>query len=231
MITMILTVLLFGCVSEGSAKYNTPRIAAVFSAPDVEDEYEIDKGPELSLFQGNVHNVYRQENPSKDSIQPAHRFIGWMKIRMSQKNAGSVGVFIPVPSSEQHSVVVEKPAVGNIVSHVLVIRGDELFDQGTHRLKPAAAQQFRKMATFVRLLSPRKLIIEGCHADPSSDSDTDLLASKSRADVVGTMLCSHYEFISPEMIQTKGMGNLCPRIPIGLGDKYTDNRIEVIAWE
>jgi len=64
----------------------------------------------------------------------------------------------------------------DIVVPRLVIDNSVLFDPGDRSLKIGAAKEFDKVAEFVQMFSPAKLIIEG-HTDGDGEAEENLILS------------------------------------------------------
>ncbi|MFP6592582.1 MAG: OmpA family protein, partial [Candidatus Latescibacterota bacterium] len=120
---------------------------------------------------------------------------------------------------------------GDIVVPRLIINNAVLFDAGSVELKPEAAEEFGKVADFIRLFSPAKLTIEG-HTDSDGEPAANMQLSEQRALQITRYLVEEYTFITPAMVEAKGYGEAQPIVPNTTpGNKTLNRRIEVIVWE
>ena len=236
---LLLAVFLCAGWQAASAQYTPPRILYVLnppstgSAPDSEmadRRYYIDSGLELSIGKGDILNVYREKRISP-VIPTIRMFIGTMEIT-DAKQGSSVGRFHPSPVSMAHPMIRYKTAmVTDIVVPRLVIDSGVLFDPGAAGLKPGAAAEFDKVAEFIRLFTPSKLIIEG-HTDADGDADANLALSEGRAQSVVEYLINGYPFITAGMVESRGYGEDQPIAPNDTPEnKQLNRRIEALIWE
>ena len=218
-------------------KFDPPRIIAVVHAPDTGQQataddsyYYMNKGQETNLNRGDILNVYREIRMNLGLPRPMRLFIGTITIMESQ-NGSSVGTFVPNDKINQPIIKYKAPVKGDIVVPRLIIDSGVLFDPGKAELKPGAAEEFKKIATFVQNFSPNKLIIEG-HTDSDGDEEFNQVLSVSRAEVVRQFIVTAYSFITPAMVESRGYGE---RQPIVANDspenKQLNRRIEVVVWD
>lgn len=222
------------------AQFTPPRI--VFKINTTDDgatgdsllglvRYYVNRGLETNINKGDVLNVYREKRLSRTQPRPLRLFIGTMVITNSQPG-GSIGAFRPSEAALSHPLLRHRIAMkGDIVVPRLVIDSGVLFDAGQASLKPAAAQEFQKVADFVAMFSPSKLILEG-HTDSDGDEDSNLALSLQRAEVVRQFLIDSYNTITPAMIEARGYGEERPVVNNDTPENKTLNRrIEVLVWE
>ncbi|MFC1525189.1 OmpA family protein [Candidatus Latescibacterota bacterium] len=223
-----------------AAQFNPPRIAYKINTTDdglVADSlrglatYYVDRGLETSINRGDVLNVYREKRLARGVQRPLRLFIGTMVITDSQPGA-SMGRFKPNDAALSHPLIRHRAAMkGDLVVPVLVIDSGVLFDPGQASLKPAAQQEFTKVADFVNMFSPNKLVIEG-HTDSDGDEDANQMLSKQRAQAVVDYLVLTYNFITPAMIESRGYGETRPVVNNDTPEnKALNRRIEVLVWE
>jgi outer membrane protein OmpA-like peptidoglycan-associated protein len=113
----------------------------------------------------------------------------------------------------------------------LVINATALFDPGKTDLKPGVAEEFRKVGEFVENLAPARVVIEG-HTDSDGEELDNQLLSERRAQTVRQYLIETYKFISPGMIQAKGLGESRPLVNNDTPEnKALNRRIEIVVWE
>lgn len=222
------------------AAFDPPRIAGVINQADAGNQpdsvrsdrrYLIDKGLEHSINRGDVLNVYRETRLSRRIAEPLRFFIGTMTITETQVGS-SIGLFTPNAATMGQSVIKYKTALkGDIVVPRLIIDSSVLFDPGKFELKPKAVEEFQRVAEFVKLFSPAKLVIEG-HTDADGDEASNLQLSEQRAAVIRRYLFTEYDFITPAMVEAKGYGEVRPIVPNDTPEnKALNRRIEVIVWE
>ncbi|MFP6590479.1 MAG: OmpA family protein [Candidatus Latescibacterota bacterium] len=72
-------------------------------------------------------------------------------------------------------------------------------------MKGGAAEEFAKVADFVRMFSPSKLVIDG-HTDSDGDPEANLNLSLLRAQNVKNWMVNEFEFITAQMIDAREFG-------------------------
>ena len=98
-------------------------------------------------------------------------------------------------------------------------------------MKGGAAEEFAKVADFVRMFSPSKLVIDG-HTDSDGDSEANLNLLLLRAQNVKNWLVNEFEFITPQMIDARGFGEEQPIVNNDTPEnKQLNRRIEVLVWK
>ena len=113
----------------------------------------------------------------------------------------------------------------------LIIDSGVLFDSGRSGLKPGAAQELQKVADFVRMFTPTKLVIEG-HTDSDGSRDYNQKLSEDRSTIVRESLVQSYEFITQGMVESIGYGEEHPIVEnISPENKALNRRIEIVVWE
>lgn len=175
-------------------------------------------------------NVYREMRAGRNS--PTMRlFIGTMLIVGSQHES-SMGHFSANESAIANPLIRHHKAMKrDIVVPILMIDSRMLFDPGEMSLRKNAAQEFSKIAAFVKNYSPSKLIIEG-HTDSDGETSFNQNLSEIRAEAVRQYLIRTYDFITAAMIESRGYGEGRPVVPNDSPENKTLNRrIEVIVWE
>lgn len=239
-IRLFVLTLMLCSVSQVLAQFTPPRIRYVINPAStglaVNEEldqrrYYIDRGQSSSINKGDVLNVYREKRVVRGLRTPMRVFIGTMNITDSQQTS-SVGIFEPNEVAIAHPMIRYKTAMkSDIVVPRLVIDNSVLFDPGDGALKTGAAEEFAKVADFVRLFSPAKLVIEG-HTDSDGDAEANLNLSLLRANNVRDWLISEYDFITAAMIDAKGFGEEQPIVANDTPEnKQLNRRIEVLVWE
>ncbi|MDA0334761.1 MAG: OmpA family protein [bacterium] len=220
--------------------FTPPRIVGVLNQTDsgsmsatelADRRYVIDKGQVQSVNRGDILNVYRETRLSRRIPVPLRLFIGTMTITDAQQQS-SIGLFSANVAIMSQSVIKYKTAIkGDIVVPRLIIDSGVLFDPGAFELKPAAAEEFSKVAEFVKLFSPAKLVIEG-HTDADGEQADNMRLSEQRAQQIMKYLVNEYAFITPAMVEAKGFGEAQPIVPNDTPEnKALNRRIEVIVWE
>ena len=235
-VSLVTPVLLMAQSEPAQPKFDPPRIVAIIrpqmtDPPDVGTFfYVINKGQESNLSTNDILNVYREKDMNSTLSRPLRILIGTMTITDSQ-NGSSVGQFTPNTSLNPAFVKYPNAMKGDVVMPLLTIDTSVLFDQGKADLKPAAGQEFAKVASFVQSFSPSKIVIEG-HTDSDGDEKFNQALSETRAEMVRQYIINAYSFITPDMIEAKGYGE---RKPIVANDtpenKMLNRRIEVVVWE
>lgn len=212
-------------------KINPPQTGRGADAAQVEVRYFMDRGLTTSINKGDVLNVYRETRLVRNAPQPMRIFIGTMVITESQATS-SIGRFVPSDVAMAHPIIRQKTAmVNDIVVPRLVIDNSVLFDPGQFALKPGAATEFDKVAKFVQLFTPAKLVIEG-HTDGDGDAEVNRKLSEQRASSVKAYLVASFNFITAAMIDVKGYGEEQPIVPNDTPEnKQLNRRIEVLVWE
>ncbi len=221
------------------AEFDPPRIVEVVHTLDsgflsgggTDRRCYISQGTDGNVNQGDELNVYRELNVKTRNGRPVRVFIGTMQITESQKGL-SIGRFIPNRDLGSMTQVRYKSALKHdIVMPKLVINATALFDPGKTDLKPGVAEEFRKVGEFVQNLAPSRLVIEG-HTDADGDETDNQELSEMRAQVVRQYLINTYQFISPAMIQAKGLGEARPLVNNDTPEnKALNRRIEIVVWE
>jgi len=106
-----------------------------------------------------------------------------------------------------------------------------LFDPGDATLKPDAAEEFAKVARFVEMFTPSKLVIEG-HTDSDGDAEANQVLSELRARSVVEYMILEFDFINAEMIEGRGYGEDQPLVPNDSPEnKQLNRRIEALVWD
>ena len=70
-------------------------------------------------------------------------------------------------------------------------------------MKGGAAEEFAKLADFVRMFSPSKLVIDG-QTDSDGDSDASLNLSLLCVQNIKNWLVNEFEFIAAQMVDARG---------------------------
>ncbi len=222
------------------AEFTPPRVIGVINQPNSGDRsqemlddrrYLIDRGIETSIFRGDVLNVYRERRLSRRMPEPMRLFIGTMTITDAQRGS-SVGIFSPhEPMMSQALIKLKTSLKGDIVVPRLLLDSGVLFDPGLFALKPRAKAEFARVAEFVQLFTPAKLVIEG-HTDSDGEDTANFRLSEQRAGEIRQYLINNYAFISAAMIEAKGFGESRPLVKNDTPEnKALNRRIEVIVWE
>lgn len=222
------------------AEFTPPRVIGVINQPNSGDRsaemlsdrrYLIDRGLETSIHRGDILNVYRERRLSRRMVEPLRLFIGTMTITNAQRGS-SVGVFSPHEPMMSQSLIKLKTALkGDLVVPRLIIDSGVLFDPGQFALKPRAAEEFSKVAEFVQMFSPGKLVIEG-HTDSDGEEMANLRLSEQRAGEIRQYLINNYDFISAAMVDAVGFGESRPLVGNDTSEnKALNRRIEAIIWE
>jgi outer membrane protein OmpA-like peptidoglycan-associated protein len=223
-----------------AAQFTPPRIRYVVNPTNSgradqsnlsERVYYIDKGQTASINEGDVLNVYREKRIAAHIPVPMRVFIGTMTITNAYQTS-SVGEFTPNEAGISHPVIRHKVAMNNdIVVPRLVIDNSVLFDPGSFELKAGARDEFAKVAEFVKLFSPNKLVIEG-HTDSDGEADANRALSEQRAKNVQDWLINEYDEITQQMVEARGYGEEQPIVPNDNEEnKKLNRRIEVLIWE
>ena len=190
----------------------------------------IDKGSDANIVSGDGLNVYRERRIPGPAGPVLRIFVGTLKITISQKGV-AIGEFTPDIKTLEQLVTQYKPAMkGDLVLPRLIIDSGVLFDPGKFGLRQGAALEFKKVADFVNLFSPSKLVVEG-HTDGDGDDDANQRLSAKRATAVKQSLVDQYG-IQAAMIEAMGYGEKRPLVNNDTPEnKALNQRIEVIVWE
>lgn len=219
---------------------NPPRILMPINATDtgtISDSllglrlYYLDKGLELSIKRADVLNVYREKRVSRKIPRSVRMFLGTMTITESHQGS-SIGRFEPHEPSMDHPLIRHKvPMNGDIVVPKLAIDSSVLFDPGVFQLKAGAVEEFDKIAQFVKIYNPSKMIIEG-HTDSDGPAEANRKLSLERAEAVVQYLVVTYDFITPAMIDARGLGEAQPVVANDTPEnKKLNRRIDIVIWE
>lgn len=220
--------------SPSRAEFSPPRVTGKIGdgAADAPEQtrYYIDRGLDKGIERGDVLNVYREKRVSRSARHPLRLLIGRMTITDSQPGV-SVGIFAVSDATIHHPLIRYKSAMkGDIVVPRITIDSTLMFDAGKSSLTREAADEFEKVADFVLNFSPSKIVIEG-HTDADGDDESNRILSEARAKTVRDFLVATYDFISPDMIDTRGYGAERPIVPNDTPvNKQLNRRIEVIVW-
>ena len=224
---------------KSTAELDPPRIVHVVNLADrgssskalgTRKLYNIDKGQEAAITNGDTWNVYRERAISALVEQQVRMFVGTLTITDAQQGS-AMGTFDPDESAGRSHAVRHKSAMkGDFVIPRLVLDSNVLFEAVSAELGGLAKAEFLKVAKFIKFHSPSKLIIEG-HTDSDGDDAYNKRLSQDRAEAVRRLLVDDYDFITEEMIEAKGYGEERPRAkndtPI---NKAINRRIEVLVW-
>ena len=224
---------------KSNAEFDPPRIVHVVhlsdrgsfhETPVMRKLYNIDKGRETNITNGDTLNVYREKRISSLVKQQVRMFIGTLTITDTQPGS-AMGTFEPDETAGRSHAVRHKSAMkGDFVIPRLVLDSNVLFEAARAELRGLAREEFSKVADFIRFHSPSKLIIEG-HTDSDGDDVYNKRLSQQRADSVRRLLVDENDFITEAMIEAKGYGEERPRAkndtPI---NKALNRRIEVLVW-
>lgn len=229
---------LFIGMSASQAEFEPPRILSVLYSPDEglmpeiygERGYFIDKGKDANLRQGDALKVYREFIANRGK-PPMLIFIGMMQMRRVRQNV-SIGTFTPragienLPGVEYH-----EPMKGDLVAPSLILDARLLFDSGETAFKLGAAQELDKIAAFIQVFAPSKLIVEG-HTDSDGKPESNLILSERRAQAVRSYLVTTFDFITPGMVEAVGHGETEPKAENSSdANKALNRRIEFVVLD
>ena len=200
----------------GSAlsQFDPPRIAQVLhkkGCREPQSEYFEDKllhqprgrRPAYSLATSSTSTASVLSFPA--SVSPCAFFIGTLKIELAQQGS-AVGSFAPNRKALEGALIKYKsPMKGDVVVPRLILDSGVLFDAGDVTLKAGAAQEFQKIANFVRMFTPSKLVIEG-HTDSDGTTAANQKLSETRSGSVRDYMILEYDFITEQMIDAVGYG-------------------------
>ena len=192
--------------------------------------YYMDRGLVKGIERGDVLNVCREKRVARNARQPLRLLIGRMTITASQPGL-SEGIFAVSDATIHHPLIRFKSAMkGDIVVPRITIDSTLMFDAGKSSLTREAAEEFEKVSDFVLNFSPAKIVIEG-HTDSDGNAESNMILSESRAKTVRDFLVTTYDFVSPDMVDTRGYGAQRPIVPNDTPEnKQLNRRIEVIVW-
>lgn len=221
------------------AQFEPPRILYVLNPPDTgvgpkgtlgDRRYYVDRGVEMSINKGNILNVYREKRLSP-LVPPIRMFIGTMEIT-DAKSGSSLGKFIPSEAAIAHPMIRHKIAmVSDLIVPRLVIDSGVLFDPGDAALKDGSKAEFDKVARFIKIFTPSKLVIEG-HTDSDGEAEANQVLSEVRAKRVVDYLIAEFDFINAGMMESRGYGEDQPLVPNDTPEnKQLNRRIEALIWE
>ena len=223
----------------GQAQFIPPRITYVINqvgaGGGVDSVMEgrsfvIDRGREVNILAGDELNVYRERRPFGRGGPLIRVFIGVMKIDLSQQGS-AIGKYQPNQKALDQPFIKYKGAMkGDVVVPVLIIDSGVLFDAGKFELRAGAGAEFKKVADFVKMFSPGKVVIEG-HTDSDGDSASNMKLSEQRATSVKLSLESEHG-IPEGLIEAVGYGEERPIVSNDTPEnKSLNRRIEVVVWE
>ncbi len=224
--------------AESRAEFDPPRITDVIRLVDrgalntssLRKLYNIDKGQETNITNGDTLNVYREKRISSLVQQQVRIFVGTLTITDAHEGS-ALGVFEPNEIAGRNHAVRHKSAMkGDFVIPRLVLDSNVLFQAARAELLGIARQEFLKVADFIKFHSPSKLIIEG-HTDADGDDAYNKDLSQRRAESVRRLLVDENDFITEDMIEAKGYGEERPRVKNDTAiNKALNRRIEVLVW-
>ena len=220
-------------------KFDPPRIIQVIRPQDggnvdpntlAERLYYMNKGRDVNINRGDILNVYRQRIIHPDIPKGIRIFIGTMTIIDSQAGS-SVGVFSPNVTFDSSLIKFKVPLKNDLVVPRLNIDSGILFNPGQYALNTGAEVEFQKVADFIELFSPTKILVEG-HTDSDGAEETNQTLSENRANIVSQYLIATYDFITFDMIESKGFGEKQPVAPNDTPEnKKLNRRIQIVVWE
>jgi len=210
-----------------------PRIVAILSDFDkgtlpTNLAYEricyIDKGREANINHGDVLKVFRERHFS-GSPRPIRLFIGTLTIVEAQ-NGSALGAFLASPTINSPAINYRSVMKGDMVAPQLILDASLLFDSGRAILRQGANLELDRIAGFIQVFAPNKLIVEG-HSDSDGNAEDNLALSQERASAVREYLVSSFEWIRPRMVDALGYGEERPRVENTTTDnKQLNRRIE-----
>ena len=235
---VLVTLLVFP--TAGDAQFKPPRIIHVINATDLgievpeggdERQYYIDRGQESNLVNGDTLNVYREKRLSRQIARPLRVFVGTLVITDAQQGS-ALGNFAPNSSIMDNPLIRYKVGMkGDLVVPRIVIDSGVLFEPGSFAILDGADKEFQKVADFVQLYSPAKLFIDG-HTDSDGESRANKTLSLLRARAVERLLEEGYDFITPDMVESRGYGEERPLFNNNNAkNKALNRRIEVLIWQ
>ena len=237
-VILALLVCVLGASDWSFAQFDPPRISYVINKASLGSEpdnlagrsFLIDKGREVNILAGDELNIYRERQPFGRGGPLLRVFIGSLKVDISQQGS-AIGRFTPNKKALEQPFIKYKSAMkGDIAVPRLIIDSGVLFDAGKFELKVGASQEFKKVADFVKLFSPGKLVIEG-HTDADGDQTPNQLLSEKRAQAVKGALEQDHG-IPQGMIEAVGYGEDRPLVNNETSEnKALNRRIEVVIWE
>ncbi len=237
-VSVLLSVLVFP--GDSSAQFKPPRIIHVINATDLgivmpegadDRQYYIDRGQESNIDNGDTLNVYREKRLSRQIARPLKVFVGTLVITDAQQGS-ALGNFIANASIKDNPLIRYKVGMkGDLVVPRIVIDSSVLFSAGSAGLAPAASEEFAKVAEFVLLYSPSKLLIDG-HTDSDGDARANKELSEKRAKAVKQVLVEDNDFITDSMVEARGYGEERPMVNNDTpANKALNRRIEVLVWQ
>ena len=234
-----LAVLLFR-VQAVEAQYNPPRIIQIIHKANPGDlpdslsdkkSYFIDRGRESNIYRGDVLNVYREKFILGPKMPPIRVLIGTMQIKVSQNGSAS-GTFFPNHVTMEEPIIRYRTALkGDVVVPRLTLDASVLFSAGRSGLITGAAQELLRVADFVRLFKPTKVVIEG-HTDSDGSREYNQKLSEDRSALIRDALIQSFEFITQGMVESIGYGEDRPRVENDTpANKALNRRIDIVIWD
>ena len=213
--------------------FTPPRITTIISAADFGDPSRkstpqqlchIDKGREANISFSDVLKVFRERRFVGNS-DPVRLFIGTMNI-IEVQQGGSLGVFTASPTIRSPAIDYNMVMAGDLVAPQLILEARLLFDSGLSVLRQGANVELDKVAGFVQVFAPNKIIIEG-HTDSDGGEASNMRLSEERARSVRLYLVDNFDWITPVMVEAVGYGEERPRAENTTEDnKQLNRRIE-----
>lgn len=223
----------YGDMLHAQNAFTPPRITTIISGFDPGDPQRlskprqlchIDKGREANISFGDVLKVFR-ERRFVGYDDPVRLFIGTMNI-IEVQQGGSLGVFTASPTIKSPAIDYNMVMAGDLVAPQLILEARLLFDSGLSVLRQGANVELDKVAGFVQVFAPNKIIIEG-HTDSDGGEASNMQLSELRAKSVRLYLVDNFEWITPVMVEAVGYGEERPRAENDTEDnKQLNRRIE-----
>ena len=230
LLSALLLVPILSVSSQAQGTFVPPRIIESWIEPNLGypphggpvHAYLLDQGSDSNINTGDVLKVYRQRvfDPNE---APMRFFIGTMTMR-EVRYSESVGIFEPNDSAINRLMIRFQNAMeGDLVAPQLILEASLLFDSGQAELREGANDELAKVASFIGVFAPHKLIVEG-HSDSDGQPESNLVLSEERAIAVREFLVNRYDHIRPAMVEAIGYGEEQPRAPNDTPDNKAKNR-------
>ena len=119
----------------------------------------------------------------------------------------------------------------DLVAPSLILDARLLFDSAKTEFKLGAAEELDKIAAFIQVFAPSKLIVEG-HTDSDGKPEANLILSERRAQAVRSYLVTTFDFITPGMVEAVGYGDTEPKAENRSdANKALNRRIEFVVLD
>jgi len=151
-----------------------------------------------------------------------------IKVQSSARTGDGLGDMAGIPGRMSLDEALNRAGQLPAGTKPIGVPGGALYEFDSAELKPEAVEQLQKLAELIRRNPRSTFSIEG-HTDSFGTEAYNLDLSLRRADSVKTWLIQNMS-ISPDRIETKGLGNSRPIVPAGRTqeEQAPNRRVEIV---